>query len=236
LSFLDLLASCDVLITKVGYGSFVEAAAHAVPVLYLDRPDWPETPYLAAWLAEHGNALSLDEAATILRAPDREILQVAVAASPARPAPEGDWSGAGRAPFAGALGTLILGVALGGFSRDFGMHLRHVDFLGACEQIVETAGRQCARLSVDDDFLAEDHQGGNGTNLEMTCQGLMFFSIHLGKRDAFMFFGRSLENRCETFARSAPGRPEVDYDKIVVENDFFEILLIEFQDRHEKPL
>lgn len=60
--FLDLLASSDVLITKVGYGSFVEAAAHAVPVLYVDRPDWPETPVLAAWLAQHGNAIGMAEA------------------------------------------------------------------------------------------------------------------------------------------------------------------------------
>jgi hypothetical protein len=61
LTFLDLLASSDVLLTKVGYGSFIEAAAHAVPVLYLDRPDWPETPYLADWLAQHGNAAAIDE-------------------------------------------------------------------------------------------------------------------------------------------------------------------------------
>ena len=59
--FLDMLASSDVLITKVGYGSFVEAAAHQVPVLYLDRPDWPETPYLTRWLAEHGSASALNE-------------------------------------------------------------------------------------------------------------------------------------------------------------------------------
>lgn len=75
MTFLDLLASSDVLITKVGYGSFVEAAAHAVPVLYLDRPDWPETPYLAAWLAEHCNAMSLDEAA-LFSERLTEILQV----------------------------------------------------------------------------------------------------------------------------------------------------------------
>jgi hypothetical protein len=59
--FLDLLASCDLLVTKVGYGSFVEANAHALPVLYLDRPDWPETPYLAGWLRQHGNAIAIDE-------------------------------------------------------------------------------------------------------------------------------------------------------------------------------
>ena len=61
-SFLDLLASSDALITKVGYGSFVEATAHAVPVLYLDRPDWPETPYLAEWLLQYGTAAAMDEA------------------------------------------------------------------------------------------------------------------------------------------------------------------------------
>jgi len=60
LEFIDLMASADVIITKVGYGSFVEACAHAVPVIYLDRPDWPETPYLASWLAEHGNAVAID--------------------------------------------------------------------------------------------------------------------------------------------------------------------------------
>lgn len=76
--FLDLLASSDVLLTKVGYGSFVEATAHAVAVLYLDRPDWPETPYLAAWLAEHGTAAVLDEAALFsgrLAATLTELLQ-----------------------------------------------------------------------------------------------------------------------------------------------------------------
>jgi hypothetical protein len=60
LEFIDLMASVDVIITKVGYGSFVEACAHALPVLYLDRPDWPETPYLTSWLIEHGNAVAID--------------------------------------------------------------------------------------------------------------------------------------------------------------------------------
>lgn len=59
--FIDLLASCDALLTKVGYGSFVEAVAHGVPVLYIDRPDWPETPFLAKWLDEHGIGESITE-------------------------------------------------------------------------------------------------------------------------------------------------------------------------------
>ena len=63
LDFLDLLASCDALVTKVGYGSFVEAAAVGIPVLYLDRPDWPESPVLTRWLVAHTPAAGIDAAA-----------------------------------------------------------------------------------------------------------------------------------------------------------------------------
>lgn len=63
MSFSDLLASCDVLLTKPGYGSFVEATASGVPVLYLARPDWPETAPLIAWLQQHGMSQELSPAA-----------------------------------------------------------------------------------------------------------------------------------------------------------------------------
>ncbi len=59
--FIDLLASCDALVTKPGYGSFAEAAAHGLPVLYLPRPDWPETPWLADWLRRVARADEIDE-------------------------------------------------------------------------------------------------------------------------------------------------------------------------------
>lgn len=48
--FSDLLSSCDALLFKPGYGSFVEAACSGVPVLYVNRPDWPESPALTTWL------------------------------------------------------------------------------------------------------------------------------------------------------------------------------------------
>jgi hypothetical protein len=54
MSFSDLLASSDALICKPGYGSFVEAACSGVPVLYVSRADWPESPALIAWLQQHG--------------------------------------------------------------------------------------------------------------------------------------------------------------------------------------
>jgi hypothetical protein len=54
MNFSDVLASCDTLICKLGYGSFAEAACNGVSVLYINREDWPETPYLAKWLDENG--------------------------------------------------------------------------------------------------------------------------------------------------------------------------------------
>jgi len=53
LPFGDVLASCDAVLTKPGYGTFVEAACAGVAVLYAARPDWPEEPYLAQWLQQH---------------------------------------------------------------------------------------------------------------------------------------------------------------------------------------
>lgn len=54
MNFSDLLSSCDTLLCKPGYGSFVEGACSGTPILYVDRPDWPEAPALVEWLQQHG--------------------------------------------------------------------------------------------------------------------------------------------------------------------------------------
>lgn len=59
LPHLSLLAGVDLLVAKPGYGSFVEAAAHGVPVLYVPRDNWPEAPALVAWLERVANAAVL---------------------------------------------------------------------------------------------------------------------------------------------------------------------------------
>lgn len=59
LGFSDLLASCDAVITKPGYGTFVEAACAGTPVLWLRRDDWPEQDCLIEWLNRHGVAREL---------------------------------------------------------------------------------------------------------------------------------------------------------------------------------
>jgi hypothetical protein len=82
--FRDVLASSDALITKPGYGSYVEAAAAGVPVLTIPRPDWPEAPCLNHWLREHGRMLEIEEA----RVSTGELAEPlrALWAMPARPA------------------------------------------------------------------------------------------------------------------------------------------------------
>jgi hypothetical protein len=57
--FNDLLAAADAVITKPGYGTFVEAATHGVPVLYLRRPDWPEQEHLIDWLRVHARSAEI---------------------------------------------------------------------------------------------------------------------------------------------------------------------------------
>jgi hypothetical protein len=54
MDFGDLLASSDALLCKPGYGSFVETACSGTPVLYVNRPDWPESPVLIEWLQQSG--------------------------------------------------------------------------------------------------------------------------------------------------------------------------------------
>jgi len=59
MDFSDVLASCDVLLTKPGYGAFVEAACAGVPVLYVKREAWPEQDALIAWLVQQGSCEEL---------------------------------------------------------------------------------------------------------------------------------------------------------------------------------
>jgi len=53
-TFNELISSCDAMLCKPGYGSFVEAACSGIPVLYVARPDWPESLALTTWLQQHG--------------------------------------------------------------------------------------------------------------------------------------------------------------------------------------
>lgn len=68
LNFQDMLASSDLVFSKSGYGTFVEAAAAGLPVLHLRRPDWPEAPYLESWLDRKVHQQGIDAEAFSLNA------------------------------------------------------------------------------------------------------------------------------------------------------------------------
>lgn len=86
LPLVDVLRSCDALIGKPGYGTFAEAAVNGVPALYLPRPDWPEEPYLVAWLEMHGRCLRIDRD-RLERGLVADPLEILLALPP-KPAPE----------------------------------------------------------------------------------------------------------------------------------------------------
>ena len=52
-SFQATMAACDLVLTKPGYGMFVEAAAHGKPLLFLSREGWPESTCLTQWARDH---------------------------------------------------------------------------------------------------------------------------------------------------------------------------------------
>jgi UDP:flavonoid glycosyltransferase YjiC (YdhE family) len=92
MSFIDLVCSCDALLTKPGYGTFAEAGCNGIPLLYIPRGDWPEEPYLVEWLKTHGRCLEVENHA-LQRGDLGEALQELFSVTPA-PVPA---TGAGEA-------------------------------------------------------------------------------------------------------------------------------------------
>jgi hypothetical protein len=87
--FIDLLASCDALLAKPGYGLFAEAACHGVPVLVLPRADWPESAALLAWLHDHGCCVEVTRDQVELGDFGDALTDLWNLPSPIRPTPDG---------------------------------------------------------------------------------------------------------------------------------------------------
>ncbi len=86
LSFSDVLASSDAVLTKPGYGTFAEAACAGVPVIYVTRRDWPEEAYLVRWLSHNGVCLEVERGA--LLDGDLSVLLQNLWAQPKPPGPQ----------------------------------------------------------------------------------------------------------------------------------------------------
>jgi len=60
LDFTDLVASCDAVLGKCGYGTVSECVVNGTPLLYIPRPDWPEEQVLLQWLEAHNAAVPVE--------------------------------------------------------------------------------------------------------------------------------------------------------------------------------
>lgn len=84
MSFIDILASCDAAVSKVGYCTFVEAACNGIGLVSAPRADWPESRHLIEWAKRNAN-FALAEGGL----DDVESLQTALSAvlnAPRKPA------------------------------------------------------------------------------------------------------------------------------------------------------
>jgi hypothetical protein len=50
MQFFEAVPDADLVVTKPGYGTIVEAACQSTRVLLQERPDWPETEFMNTWL------------------------------------------------------------------------------------------------------------------------------------------------------------------------------------------
>lgn len=60
IAFIDLMRSCDALVTKAGYGGVTESAVNGTRILYTERTNWCETPMLETWMAENCTARRIE--------------------------------------------------------------------------------------------------------------------------------------------------------------------------------
>lgn len=96
LTFSELLATCDAVITKPGYGTFVEAACAGTPVLWLRRDEWPEQHCLIDWLGQNVAARELSAVELAAGTVPEALAALWEAPRPPRPQPLGsadvaDW-------------------------------------------------------------------------------------------------------------------------------------------------
>jgi len=87
--FIDLVRSCDVLVTKPGYGLITEAACNGTPVLLLPWEDWPETSGLMDWLSQYGRMLMLTDERLCIGDFATEVRKVLAMQAPPAPVPSG---------------------------------------------------------------------------------------------------------------------------------------------------
>ena len=89
MSSIDLLCSCDALVSKLGYSYPVECGCNGIPLLYIERPEWPETSHGRAWVERHCVSAPIDRKAFESGAFMAELDGLLAMPKPPRPKPSG---------------------------------------------------------------------------------------------------------------------------------------------------
>ncbi len=57
----DLIASIDAVVSKPGYGTAAEVIHYQLPFLFTCRGDFPDEPFIVAWLESYGRCKQIDK-------------------------------------------------------------------------------------------------------------------------------------------------------------------------------
>jgi hypothetical protein len=96
LPYVDVFASVDAVVAKLGYGTVAEAGVNGRPVLYVPRDGWPEEPHLAGWLARHGRCAPVAEADLLGGGFAEALADLCASPAPVAPQPTGVADAAAR--------------------------------------------------------------------------------------------------------------------------------------------
>ncbi|MCF8480148.1 MAG: hypothetical protein K9H25_06935 [Rhodospirillum sp.] len=88
-AFRNILASADAVVGKAGYGMLADCAAAGLPMLLVDRGDWPEAPYLEEWFFSNARGRRLTEKALAEGRIGEELERLVAGPPPARIRPTG---------------------------------------------------------------------------------------------------------------------------------------------------
>jgi hypothetical protein len=89
LPYIDLFATADAVISKLGYGTVAEAGVNGRPLLYVPRDGWPEEPHLAGCLSAHGRCAPVSEADLVAGRFVSALERLCARPAPCAPTPAG---------------------------------------------------------------------------------------------------------------------------------------------------
>src|SRR5690242_15252326 len=110
--------------------------------------------------------------------------------------------------------------------------LVHVERLGLRDELLERRLGQRARLRVQHDVVADDHQCGDGRDVEGGRHRGLRLGVDLAEHRAGVLLRGLLEYRPEHPARTAPLGPEIDEDEAAAGHRRVEVLGRQLDRRH----